>query len=323
MVLDADEVISPDSYPELKSLFHTPDQDPVAYSVQTRNYTHHANVFGWRANKGEYPEEQAAGWFPSRKVRIFPNDSRIRFANPVHELVEASLTRANIPVRHCGVPVHHYGKLEEGKTQSKTKGYQDLGRKKLNMNRRDRTAIQELAIQCAHLGEHAEALRLWKEFLKMKPKSVEAYLNMGTACWNLCRYDEAVSFAEKALRLAPGLVEAGFNKAMGLLMLGRAGEAKPLLQNVLERRPDHPAAQFMLCVACSCLEERGQAGEKIAKMKATPIGPYLDESFLEAAKRLVAASRFDYARRTIEAAVGLGCGNDEMAALLERCREPG
>ncbi len=320
MVLDADEVISPESHQELRSLFHAPDQAPVAYTVQTRNYTHHANTLGWRANTGRYPEERAAGWFPSDKVRIFRNDPRIRFANPVHEMVEDSLIREKIPIRRCGVPVHHYGKLEEEKTRNKTRGYKDLGRKKLNRNRRDRASIKELATQCAHLGEHAEAMRLWQEYLKLEPNSAEAWLNIGTACWNLCRYTEAVAFAEKALRIDPGLIEAGFNQAIGLLMLGRAGEAKPILQEIMDRQPDHPAAQFMLCVACACLGEAGQAAGLIAKIKATPIGPYLDQSFLKAAKRLVAASQFDYARRTIDAAVGLDCGNEEMATLLERCR---
>lgn len=320
MILDADEVLSSRSYPELTTLFQAGRPPSEAYSIQTRNYSNQVNTFGWTANKGGYPEEQGTGWFPSNKVRIFPNDPRIQFANPVHELVEASLGRLKIPVRHCRVPVHHYGKLDEKKALDKTKGYKILGRRKLGKNRRSRSAIQELAIQCAHLGEHEEALRLWKKYLNLQPKSAEAYLNMGTACWNLSRYAEAVAFAEIALRLNPGRIEADFNKAIGLLMLGRAGEAKPILQKILYRQPDHPAAQFMLCVACSCLEDLGQVGEKIAKMKATPLGPYLDESFLEVAKRLISASQFDYARRTVEVAVNLDCGNEEMVVLLERCR---
>jgi len=320
MVLDADEGISPKSYQELKTIFLAPNEARAAYSIQTRNYTHHANTFGWKANKGEYPEEQATGWFPTDKVRIFNNDPRIRFVNPVHELVEPSLSRLKIPVRHCRVPVHHFGKLDEMKTHTKTKGYIDLGRKKLNKNRRNRSAIKELAIQCAHLGQHEEALRLWKEFVKLQPKSAEAYLNIGTACWNLSRYAEAVSFAQKALCLDPMLREASFNKGIGLMMLGRAGEAKSILQGILEQQPDYPAAQFMLCVTRTCLGELEPVGATITNMQATPIGPYLGESFLEVAKRLFAASQVDYARRTIEVAVNFNCANDELVALLAHCR---
>jgi tetratricopeptide (TPR) repeat protein len=207
------------------------------------------------------------------------------------------------------------------KTHTKTKGYIDLGRKKLKKNRRNRSAIKELAIQCAHMGQHEEALRLWKEFVKLQPKSAEAYLNIGAACWNLSRYAEAVLFAQKALYLDPMLKEAYFNKGIGLLMLGRAGEAKQILQEILEQQPDYPAAQFMLCVTCTSLGELGQVGDKIAKMQATPIGPYLSESFLEVAKRLFAASQIEYARRIIEIAVNYNCANDEMVALLTQCRD--
>ncbi len=41
-------------------------------------------------------EEAGTGWFPSNKVRLFPNDRRIRFENPVHEFVEYSLMRLGI-----------------------------------------------------------------------------------------------------------------------------------------------------------------------------------------------------------------------------------
>ena len=320
LVLDADEVISAKNYDDFRALIQTSTDQPIAYFIQTRNYTHHANTLGWKTNRGEYPEEQGTGWFPSDKVRLFTNDPRIRFVNAVHELVEPSLKKLNIKVRCCNIPVHHFGKLEEAKTHEKTKAYIDLGRKKLKKDRRNPFAIKELAIQCAHLGKHEDSLRLWKDFLKLQPKSAEAYLNIGAACWNLTRYAEAVSFAQKALCVDPKLREAHFNNAIGMLMLGRAEEAKSILQKLLEQYPDYPAAQFMLCVAHASAGERQHVEGWLQKIRATPLGPYLGESFFDVAKRLYAASQIEYAMRTLETASHFDYASDEMSALLGICR---
>jgi tetratricopeptide (TPR) repeat protein len=253
-------------------------------------------------------------------VRLFPNDARIRFANPVHELVEPCLSALNIPIHNCSIPVHHFGKLDEAKTLEKTKAYSNLGRKKLKKNRRSLSALKELAIQSAHLGKHQDALSLWKQFVKLQPKSAEAYLNMGTACWNLARYSEAVSFADKALRLDPTLKEAKFNRAISLLILGRAGEAKSILQKLLQQHPDYPAAQFMLCVVHASAGERQHVESMLEKIRVTPLGPYLGESFLDVAKRLYTASQIEYAMRTLETASHFNYTSDAMSALLETCR---
>ena len=58
----------------------------------TRNYTNNPGSGGWVANEGRYAEEEAGkGWVSSSKVRLFVNDKRIQFVNPVHELVEPTL----------------------------------------------------------------------------------------------------------------------------------------------------------------------------------------------------------------------------------------
>jgi tetratricopeptide (TPR) repeat protein len=294
---------------------------PCAYSMQKRHYTLTGNMLGWQPNAGEYPaEEGGTGWYASRLVRLFPNDPRIRFSFPVHELVEPSLRELDIEIRECDVPIHHYGKLREGRAQEKTRAYKVLGRKKLKRSRRDPAAIRELAIQCAHLGEHGQAVKLWKEYLEKAPRSAEAFLNIGTACWNLGRYPEAVGYAEKALKIDPRMKEADFNRAMALLMMGRAWETKSILRGVLENGPNYPAAQFMLCVAHACLGELQEAEGIYSALKSLPMGEYLHVSFLEVAKKFFSASRSDYARSTLEAALSVGCVNSEIVSLLEICR---
>ncbi len=319
-VLDADEIVSSKDYEKFRALIGRQPSEPCAFSIQTRNYTLHSNTIGLMLNTGEYAEEEGIGWFPSDKVRLFRNDSRIRFVNPVHELVEPSLKELGIPICSCDIPVHHFGKLHEAKTQEKTKAYRDLGKKKLKKNCRSLAALRELAIQSAQVGRHEDAIRLWKDYLKLQPQSDEAQLNLGGAYWNCKRYRKATHCAEKALRLNPTSKEAKFNLAIAILMRGRAGEAKSILQGLLEEHRDYPAAQFMLCVASACVGDAVQAAAQIAKIRTTALGSYLGESFLDLAKRFFSASQLDYARRALETAVAHNYGNNEIFSLLEDIR---
>jgi tetratricopeptide (TPR) repeat protein len=319
LVLDADETISIKDYEEFRRILKQSQSRSEAYRIQTRNYSNQANTVGFRSNRGELPEEEGVGWYPSDKVRLFTNDPRIRFAHPVHELVEPSLEMLKIQVHSCSIAVHHYGTLQNDKILEKTKTYHELGRKKLKKGRISADAIKERAVQSVQLGKHAEALDLWRRFLRLQPRSAEAYVNMGTACWNLERYAEAAAFAEKALRLDPCMKEAKFNMAYALLLVGRAGEAKTLLEGLLKEQPDYLAAQFLLCVAYACLQERAQAEGIFRKLKALPVGEYIGESFIEITKRFLSVSRTDDARRTLEAALNFGCENLEMRALFESC----
>jgi tetratricopeptide (TPR) repeat protein len=321
LIMDADEVLSALDCDKFKRMTCDADSRTCAYSMQKRHYTLTSNMIGWRPNAGEYPDEESGtGWYSSRLVRLFPNDPRIRFSFPVHELVEPSLKELAIETRECDLPIHHYGKLREGRAHEKTRKYKVLGRKKLKKFKRDPAAIREFAIQCAHLGEHGQAVKLWKEYLAKASRSTEAFLNIGTACWNLGCYSKAVDYAEKALRIDPMMKEAYFNRAMALLMMGRAEETKSILQGVLEKQSDYPAARFMLCVACACVGEEHQVETEFEKMRATPLWLYLGESFLDIAKRLFAASQIEYARRILETAVAYKFTSDEMSALLEACR---
>ncbi len=321
LVLDADEVISVSDHRKFRALLEAEADGNCAFRIQTRNYTHHSNTIGWKPNSGEYQEEEGGGWFPSDKVRLFKNDPRICFVNPVHELVEPSLEKYGIAVLGCEIPVHHFGKLHEAKTKEKTKTYCDLGRNKLKKNRRSLAALRELAIQSSHLGRHDESTKLWREYLKRQPQSAEAYVNLGTAYWNRGRYREAIDCARQASRLNPSMKEARFNLGVALLMACRAGEGRSVLLQLLEEHPDHSAARFMLCVACACLGDTQRVEAEMPKMKATPLGPFLSESFLDVAKRFHSSSQPDCARRVLEAAVRHDFASAEVIALLEKVRK--
>ena len=120
LVLDADEVVAESDHAEIKRLIRNKGSRRTAFRLTTRNYTGETGVRGWVENQGDYPVQEAGnGWFPSVKVRLFPRHPAVRFANPVHEMVEPSLRFAKLSTRDCRVPVHHYGRLDADKNLEK------------------------------------------------------------------------------------------------------------------------------------------------------------------------------------------------------------
>ncbi|MEI6154124.1 MAG: glycosyltransferase, partial [Deltaproteobacteria bacterium] len=142
LVLDADEVISALDYPAIEKIVKKKTAKPVAYTLNTRNYTNEVNSKGWIANDRKYLREEAGtGWFPSAKVRLFANDKRIQFQNPVHEFVEGTLEAAGIEIKPSDIPVHHYGRFDKDKILAKGREYFLLGKKKIEQMKDDVKAL--------------------------------------------------------------------------------------------------------------------------------------------------------------------------------------
>jgi tetratricopeptide (TPR) repeat protein len=321
-ILDADEVISSLDYERFKMIVNNGTRRPSAYSIVTRNYTMQANTIGWVANDGNYSEEEAgAGWFPSQKVRLFKNDPRIRFEYPVHEMVDPALQRLGIPIEKFSIPVHHYGKINQGVSGRKTENYFAIGRKKLDEMGGNIVAIRELAIQAGHLEKHEAAIELWQRFIEHQPDEAEAYVNMGTACFNLGKYDQAAISAQKAMALAPDMKEAHFNYAISELHRGNARDAIAVLESILKQYPRYPAAKFMLAAAYCCDGQKHKALAEFEKIRRTDVGPVLAVTFCDLAKRLSGANQQAYAVVLLETAVSSNMANDRLTRLLNQLRQ--
>jgi tetratricopeptide (TPR) repeat protein len=317
LVLDADEAIATADHGRFRELIRAQRSAPAGFSIRTRNYTCRMNVLGWEANAGEYPAEEAGtGWFPSEKVRLFPNDPRIRFVHAVHEVVEPTLAALGVPVVRCDIPVHHYGKLEEDHAGRKTRIYREIEIGKLRDSGGSPAALRELAVQAAELGRHAEAAGLWRRLLALAPGAAEAHVNLGTALFNLGRYDEAARSAAEAVRLAPHLKEARFNLAMAELHLGRAAEAAGGLARLLEQAPDYAAARFLAAAALGACGRAEEGLQVLAPLRAQPVGAFLAVSFLELARRIEAAGHGGLARQAAEVAVRGGFAQGALGAWI-------
>jgi glycosyltransferase involved in cell wall biosynthesis/ADP-heptose:LPS heptosyltransferase/lipopolysaccharide biosynthesis regulator YciM/ubiquinone/menaquinone biosynthesis C-methylase UbiE len=268
LVMDADEVISASDYNALRLAVREGGQH-VAWNILTRNYTNR-HAHGWNANDGAYAsEERGCGWHPSRKVRLFPNDERIRFRGEVHELVEASAEESGYTIRDASVIVHHYGELAEqqGDKTSKQLVYFQLGKDKLAENPDDLIAIGELAVQAGELKLFDEAIELWDRFLALKPDAPVALFNRGFALMGLGRYGEALEMARRALKAEPFHKEAAFNFGTCALYAGDAREAISYLETVLKQHPEHPPLLSLLVVLYLVTGQQEQAGLAVGKLQ--------------------------------------------------------
>ena len=317
LVLDADETISPLDYDHLNKIVKNNADHPMAYSITTRNYVKPTYVIGWTCNDGQYADEEGGtGWYPSEKVRLFTNDSRIYFENPVHEFVESSIERNGIKKMESDIPVHHYGQLDRGKYIAKGDKYYRLGIKKLEEKGENLESLTELAVQCGgEFGKYEEALDLWERVLKIDPGNIKALVNVGIVCLELERYEAARTSLKMAIALNPDLKEAIVIFTTCEVLIGDSGKAIPILESLLKKGPGYPMALAILAAAY-CVEGERKKGLKHIK-RLTKMGFECADYLLDLSERLVSTGKTERAVSLLESAVESGNGTREIRDLRD------
>jgi GT2 family glycosyltransferase/lipoprotein NlpI len=319
LVLDADEVISPLDHLRLKKIIKSAGKKRQAYTMVTRNYTDQAGARDWSPNEGSYIREEAGkGWIPSPKVRLFPNDRRVHFVNPVHELVEPSLKNTGIPVKDCDVPVHHFGRLNQEKLMAKGEAYYQLGVEKIEINKGDYNALRELAIQAAEIGRYAEAVDIWQRAFALKPEDASAYMNLGYAHLMLNQYDKVAEYSQKALELDPDLREAALNHAAAELIAGDAKRAISMLEGILTKHPNYPPAMGRL-VAAHVISGQKEAGLAYLD-QLVRLGFDCAVMIEEQARAIHSQGKAEQAALLLETAIANGIANERMHAQVAEWR---
>lgn len=317
LVLDADERISSVDHKALTELIKK--KKMVGYSFTTRNYTNNINTEGWVPNDGKYEREEVAdGWFPSKKVRLFPRDPRILFENHVHELVEPSLRRAGIEIKKCDILIHHYGRLNKERDTLKEEMYYELGKAKLQEKGEDIQALSELAVTAGTVGKYEEAIELWQRVISIKPDFVKAYVNLCYIYLQINRFEEALAISKKAIELAPEQKETLLNYASSEVYAGDIKKAISTLELLLNKTPEFPPAIGLLAVAYILIGEEVKGLENIEKIEK--LGFNCPEFLYKQAKTFLSAKRTHYAICLLETAINNGYVNDDMTLLLSELK---
>ncbi|MEE9910748.1 MAG: glycosyltransferase [Deltaproteobacteria bacterium] len=340
LVLDADEVISGLDHQRLLATIDTGNRRTAAFAMVTRNYLEKSGTAGWTKNDGRYPqEERGAGWFGSSKVRLFRNNSLVRFENPVHELLEASLRRQGSHIGKCDVPIHHYGRLDREKLIAKGREYYALGKKKLaEAGGGDYTALRELAVQASELGKFDEAVNLWQQALTLIPvapdvnaaPTVEALFNLAYNFIHTGKYPEALESSRRAFELSPETSDALLNYALSEMLTGNVLKTRMLLEESVTGEKETPSLTALLGASCLIGGNTDQGLDifRTLAKRNIKIVLYLN-SFLE---QLMESGQIDYFNRLFAAIVSGKLARSETLSpnltpalhkIAERCRAEG
>jgi tetratricopeptide (TPR) repeat protein len=303
LVLDADEVVAPKDHQAIRDLIKAKDKASSACTITTRNYDTNPTIIGWTANVGEYAqEERGSGWVPTDKVRLFPNDDRLYYSFPVHEMIEPALKEHGYELQKIDIPVHHYGKLDSLKTKKKHDFYYHLGLQKLAETGDNAYALRELAIQAGLLEKYDEAIDLWNRFLDIKPQIPEAYINMGTAYFHLSDFNKAYEMAKRGYEVAPHFRESLYNYALMSLHTGKLDAALTLGRQLADENPDYLPGVFFYMCSCFAGGENETGNQYLQTLMQTSLGPVLSKSFETFCKGLTDAGQHSFVR-SINAAI--------------------
>jgi glycosyltransferase involved in cell wall biosynthesis len=317
LVMDADEVISAQDYAKLRKLL-TKKKD-IAYELVTRNYVHRTAGDGWVCNDNSYIYEQAGrGWFPSRKVRLFPNNEKIRFEKPIHELVEYSLQRIGMGKDKSGVPVHHYGELDTEKATAKDEQYYELGLKKMKESGGDFKSVWELAVQAGELGKLEESIELWHKVLGFKHREEAAYFNLANHYLHLGKYEESHQCSRKAYELDPQDQSCVLCYAMSEFLNGDLNKAIAALEGFL-RGSDSQISHAALLAACHLLTAKTDEGLNIYR-RGVKKGYNMLHHLQDLSESLIAAGNPARAKSLLTTAIDVKFYNPQMQTLLDQCR---
>ncbi|MBP7529951.1 MAG: glycosyltransferase, partial [Syntrophorhabdaceae bacterium] len=316
LIHDADEVVSACDYEKLRRVLNQNTARPVAYSLITRNYSTDSVYEGWTANSGEYPDEEAGtGWFPSPKVRLLTNDGRFRFENPIHELLEPSLKRANVDIKSGDVVIHHYGQADPDRGQAKAEMYYLIGKKKLETDGNQEAALRELAVQARAIGKYDESIELWNRYLTVKPDHYLPYFNMSGCYFEKEDFDKAFQAAKKSFELNSGSKEAAQCYAVTSLFCGNGSEAVKSLENLLQTLPLYPTGKMTLAAAhcVTGMEEKGI--QELTELKEMAYD--CSEVLYNLSKKFIAAGKTGCAIVLLESMEKSGHVHPDSARLLQ------
>lgn len=219
LVIDADERLTPLDCTKIQS--STAGPRDCCYRIMTRNYTNEVSVSEFHACvHGEPAARGFAGWFPSWKIRLFPNHAGACYRGKVHELVRHSLEEKGIRVLSSDAVIHHYPLLRDPeRLREKQRRYLELGQEKLRGCPSDANAHAELGRQYAEMGDYGHAAGAYREAVRIEPENAEYLKELGSVLYLAGRADAARQALRLALDRAPDLIEAWRN--LGVIHAGK------------------------------------------------------------------------------------------------------
>jgi tetratricopeptide (TPR) repeat protein len=139
-------------------------------------------------------------------------------------------------------------------------------REALRLKPDDPLAHYNLGTALDKKGQIDEAIRQFQEALRLDPEDAETHINLGTALDKKGQFDEAIRHYQQALRLEPNVAEAHYNLGLALSEKGQIGEAIRQFEEAIRLEPDYAEAHNNFGKA---LGMKGQIDEAIGQFQET------------------------------------------------------
>ena len=275
LVLDADERLTAGDWAAVRRLVEGPAR---AWRFVTRNYTHQRHLADFVPCAPEDPLARGfAGWFPSTKVRLFPNRPEARFSGAVHELVNDGLEAAGIPIADAPAPVHHYPLLKPPEiVRAKQERYAALGRRKVAAHPGDLKLHLELGAQYVELGQYPEAIRAFQAALRLEPRNAEALRDLGAVLHLVGQPGPARKALELAVRQDPGQHAAWRNLGVVLAHEGHWDCAVEAFAHACGLAPGN--GELLRLYALALLESGEPSAAEAPAKAAVAVMPWSEEA---------------------------------------------
>src|SRR3989338_9898471 len=277
LILDADERISKQD--KKKILILVKKKRYSGFYFTQRNYRNDPNTrYFITKYKDSYEESQPfLGWTENHITRLFQRKPEYFYCYKVHEIIEPSIEAAQGKIGMSGIPIHHYGQVEEKDIERKFKQYLEINQEKCKENPYDERAWFEQGINHLKLKEYEKAVDCFEQVynldeahplvcsylvevygklkdaqgiissfqrgVEINPLDVHLYLNIGVIFLINQKYTEASKAYHQALNIDKRNIVAWFGLGVSAYHLGEEGKARKALKNVLKLYPEHPKAK--------------------------------------------------------------------------------
>jgi tetratricopeptide (TPR) repeat protein len=127
------------------------------------------------------------------------------------------------------------------------------------LNPREPTVLNNLALAQGGAGDKAGAIAILKEALNVDPTMIEAHNNLGAFLFDQGRFDDARTEFQEVLARDPSSVSARFNLARTLAALGEHEAAIRGFQALLATDPSDVAARYELAASYGAMKRKPEA----------------------------------------------------------------
>jgi tetratricopeptide (TPR) repeat protein len=246
LILDADEELSPESSSIISELVAG---KPMAYSLDRYHFSWQPDASSSKLVPPEMPAyaRGARAYFRTHDIRLFPNDSRIRFVGAVHESAEDSLYRLGIPSERCPAIIYHYGHLiGEERKREKALQYLALAHRKVRDNPEDWRTWYHLGVELQNHAKHHDAAQAFERARSIFPTFAPLLRQLAISRCLLGDYPTGLEIFSQALSTDSSCLLTWNALGAAFIDLGQLDQAQQCFQTIVGADPHNPVAQEAL-----------------------------------------------------------------------------